>query len=165
MVSKEIYELIQQNKVSDLYKKFIKYFEWIDEWADKMIDGDLLDENELTYMLDKSTAIFAKLCVIVNALESYVERELYNEESKFYKELDRVRTQDTSQAKAHARASVSDLRDYLADFKSYLQASQQNITTAQSRLKRLTVEKGARGVDFTGDINNVKENNVSWDNE
>jgi len=151
MTSKEIYEYLQQNKVDKLYKIFAKSFTWIDEWSEKMLLGDLLDENELAYMLDKSTAIYAKLCSVVNALESYMERVLNNEESKYYKALDKIRTQDTSVSKANARAKVSDVRDYLADFKSYFLASQQMIVSAQSRLKRLVVEKGAKNVAYHGE--------------
>jgi hypothetical protein len=53
---------------------------------------------------------------------------------------------------------VSDIREHLANYRAYLLAAQQNIVSAQSRLKRLTVEKGAKGVDFTGQMpidNNV----------
>lgn len=171
MTSREIYEYLQQNKVDQLYKTYAKSFVWIDEWSEKMLTGDLLDENELAYMLDKSTAIYAKLCSVVNALESYMERVLNNEESKYYKSLDKIRTQDTSVSKANARANVSDVRDYLADFKSYFLASQQMIVSAQSRLKRLTVEKGARGVDYTGETpveetvtsNDFNNEEKAWD--
>jgi len=152
MVSKEIYEYLETKKVDKLYKIFAKSFTWVDEWSEKMLTGDLLDENELAYMLDKSTSIYSKLCSVVNALESYMERILNNEESKFYQSQEKVRTQDTSQAKALARSKVSDIRDYLADFKSYFLASQQMIVSAQSRLKRLTVEKGARKVGYTGEV-------------
>lgn len=152
MVSKEIYNYLEQKKVNQLYKIFSKSFTWIDEWAEKMLIGDILDENELAYMLDKATAIYSKLCSVVNALESYMERVLNNEESKYYQAQEKIRTQDTSVSKANARAKVSDVRDYLADFKSYFLASQQMIVSAQSRLKRLTVEKGARGVDYTGEV-------------
>jgi len=173
MVSKEIYNYLQQNKVDQLYKIFAKSFAWIDEWSEKMLTGDLLDENELAYMLDKSTAIYAKLCSVVNALESYMERVLNNEESKYYKALDKIRTQDTSQAKALARSKVSDVRDYLADFKSYFLASQQMIVSAQSRLKRLVVEKGAKRVGWTGEApveetvtsdDLIEDEQKAWDN-
>jgi len=174
MTSKEIYNYLQQNKVDQLYKIFAKSFAWIDEWSEKMLTGDLLDENELAYMLDKSTAIYAKLCSVVNALESYMERVLNNEESKFYQAQEKVRTQDTSQAKALARSKVSDVRDYLADFKSYFLASQQMIVSAQSRLKRLTIDKGARGIDYTGEIpveetvisdDLIEDGQKAWDSE
>jgi len=152
MTSKEIFTYLQSEKgIKDLYKKFNKCFKLIDEWSDIFIQGDLLDENQLAHALDQSTGVFSKLCPVVNALESYMERILYNEEHKFYKSQEKIRTQDTSQAKALARATVSDIRDYLADFKSYLLASQQNIVSAQSRLKRLVVEAGSKHVASHGE--------------
>ena len=152
MVSKDVYDYIKDNKVADLYKVFAKSFVWVDEWADKMISGDLLDENELAYMLDKSTGIFAKLCPVVGALESYVERVINNEESSYYNKQEKVKSVDPAIAKSNSRAKVSDVRDYLADFKGYLTASQQMICSSQSRLKRLVVEKGAKGVGYSGEV-------------
>ena len=170
MTSKEVYNYLEQNKVDQLYKIFSKSFSWIDEWSEKMLVGDILNEQELAFMLDKSTAIYSKLCSVVNALESYMERVLNNEESKYYQAQEKVRTQDTSQAKALARSKVSDVRDYLADFKSYFLASQQMIVSAQSRLKRLVALGSAKGVAFYGeeqpqisdeDLNHSTEK--SWD--
>lgn len=152
MTSREVYDYIKSNKVSDLYKVFAKSFGWIDQWSDKLIDSDLLDENELAYMLDKSTGIFAKLCPVVGALESYVERVINNEESSYYNKQEKVKSVDPAIAKSNSRAKVSDVRDYLADFKGYLTASQQMICSAQSRIKRLSVNKGALGVDYTGEV-------------
>lgn len=152
MTSKEIINYIIENKVEQLYKKFETSFQWIDKWSEKLITGDLLDENELAYMIDRATGVFSQLCSVVNAIESYMERILNNEESKYYQSQTKVRTQDTSIGKANARAKVSDVRDYLSDFRSYFLAAQQMIVSAQSRLKRLTVEKGAKNVDFTGEV-------------
>jgi hypothetical protein len=152
MVSKEIYEYLANNKIDQLYKIFKPCFDIIDKWGETFIRGNLLDENELAFALDQATGVFSKLCPIVNALDSYMERILNNEESKYYQSLEKVRTQDTSIGKAQARAKVSDVRDYLSDFKSYLLAAQQNIVSAQSRLKRLTVEKGAKYIDRTGEV-------------
>jgi len=171
MTSKEVIQYIEKEGIDKLYKKYLKCFELIDQWSDTFIEGDLLNENELALVLDQSTGIFAKLCSVVNALEAYKDRQEYNAEAKFYNTLDKVRTQDISIAKANARVSISDIREYIADFKSYWIAAQQNITTAQSRLKRLTVEKGAKGVDFTGETpieeqeKKVVENESSQTNE
>ena len=170
MTSKEVYNYLKQDKVDQLYKIFSKSFSWIDEWSEKMLVGDILNEQELAFMLDKSTAIYSKLCSVVNALESYMERILNNEESKYYQAQEKVRTQDTSIAKSNARTKVSDVRDYLADFKSYFLASQQMIVSAQSRLKRLVALGSAKGVAFYGeeqpqisdeDLNHSTEK--SWD--
>ena len=152
MTSKEIRNYIEVDGIEKLYKKFVTAFTWIDEWADKMITGDVLDENELAFMIDRATGIYSKLCPVVNALESYQERKLHNAESIYYSKLEKVRTQDTAIAKATARSEVSDIRDYVGDFKSYLIASQQMIVSAQSRIKRLVVEKGAKGVGYTGEV-------------
>lgn len=163
MVSKEIYDLIQQNNVKELYKKFIKAFEFIDEWSDKLIEGDLLDENELAYILDRATGVYAKLSPVVSALESYFERILNNEEASYYNAQEKIKSADPAVAKANARAKASDLRDYLADFRGYFIASQQMICSAQSRLKRLNVEGGAKGVGFYGEKPIDNEPNEGWD--
>jgi hypothetical protein len=164
MTSKEVYCYIKQDKISDLYKVFAKSFAWLDGWAEKMICGDLLDENELAYMLDKSTGIFAKLCPVVGALESYVERVINNEESSYYNKQEKVKSVDPAIAKSNSRAKVSDVRDYLADFKGYLTASQQMICSSQSRIKRLVVEKGAKGVGYTGErpVDNTEDEEGDW---
>ena len=151
MTSLEIYQILETGRIAELYTKFEKVFEWVDKQSDELISGDLLNEHELAFMLDKATGCYAKLTPIVNALESYVERKLANEEAKMYSILEKIRTQDTSVAKSNARDAVSNVRDYLGDFKGYQIASSQMICSAQSRLKRLTVEKGARGVDYTGE--------------
>jgi len=145
MVSKEIFVLLESNKIEKLYKKFVSSFKWMDEWSDKLIEGDILDENNLAFMIDRATGIFAKLCPVVNALESYQERKLHNTESRVYSELEKVKAQDISIAKSKARNAVSDIRGYLV-------ASQQMIVSAQSRIKRLVVEKGAKGVGYTGEV-------------
>ena len=152
MTSADVYGYIKNNNVKELYKIFKPSFDWVDKWADTLIHGDVLDENELAFMIDKSTGIFAKLSPVVNALESYVDRGLYNEESKFYSSIEKIRTQDTAVAKANARAIVSDVRDYLGDFKGYMVGATQMICSAQSRIKRLTVEKGAKGIAYTGEV-------------
>ena len=37
-------------------------------------------------------------------------------------------------------------------FRSYFYSAQSGVITAQSRLKRLTVQKGAKGIDRTGEV-------------
>lgn len=152
MVSKEIFELLENQKIGQLYSTFKICFTKVDEWSDIFLKGSLLDENELALAIDQNTGIHAKLAVVVNALESYFERKVNNTESKHYRSLEAIRAQDTSVAKSYARDSVADIRDYLGDFKGYLKAAEQNINSAQSRLKRLVVVKGARGVAFSGEV-------------
>lgn len=163
MLSKEVLQYLEQNKVDQLYKKFENCFSEIDRLSEIFLIGDLLNELELASALDKSTGIYAKLCPVVNALDSYMERILNNEESKYYQSQAKVRTQDTSIAKSTARAKVSDVRDYISDFKSYLLAAQQNIVSAQSRLKRLVIESHAKGVAGHGEVpidNTLPEENI-----
>ena len=166
MVTNEIYDYLQTEKgVAELYKKFEKCFKAIDDLSDTFLKGDLLDENELALALDKSTGAYSKLCPIANAIESYMERHLHNDEHKCYGKLDKIRPQDVSVAKAKARSGVSDIRDYLSDFKSYLLASQQNILSAQSRLKRLVVESGAKRIARHGEIStdDSSPSQKAWD--
>ena len=44
MTSKEIKRLYENKEIDKLYKECEKYFNKIDEWANKFIDGDLLTE-------------------------------------------------------------------------------------------------------------------------
>ena len=152
MVSNEIIQFIKDDKVAQLYKKFEKSFNIIDTWADTFIDGNLLCEQELAYCLDQSTGIYSKLSPVVNALESYIARLEYNKEADGYKSAEKLNAPAVSLAKAEARAFVSDVRDYLGDFKGYYDGAKQNICSAQSRLKRLVVEKGAKKAGYTGEV-------------
>jgi hypothetical protein len=151
MTSKEIYAYLETEGIKKLYDKYINIFNMIDKWEETFLRGNLLDEYELALVVDQATGCFGKLSHAVNALESYFERKLSNTESKHYRSLESVKAQDTSVAKSFSRDAVSDIRDYVGDFKSYLDTSAQMIVSAQSRMKRLSVEKGGRGVDFTGD--------------
>jgi hypothetical protein len=167
MTSREVYQFLETQSVKALYDKYINVFNMIDKWEEIFIRGDLLNEYELSLVVDQATGCYGKLSHAVNALESYFERKINNTESKHYKSLEAVRSQDTSVAKSFARDSVSDIRDYVGDFKSYLDTAQQMIVSAQSRMKRLSVEKGGRGVDFTGEtsqpaVQKHQEEDVGW---
>jgi len=171
MTSKEVYQFLETQSVGELYKKYVNVFNMIDKWEEIFIRGDLLNEYELALVVDQATGCFGKLSHVLNGLESYYERRINNTESKHYKALDAIRSQDTSVAKAFARDSVSDIRDYVGDFKGYLDTSAQMIVSAQSRMKRLTVEKGGKGVDFTGErsqpaVQKYQQENqdVGWEN-
>jgi hypothetical protein len=52
-----------------------------------------------------------------------------------------------------SRASTKELRTYRGDFLNYSESAEKGIITCQARLKRQSVEKGAKGVDFVGDVN------------
>jgi hypothetical protein len=169
MTSKEVYQFLESNSVKNLYDKYTNVFNMIDKWEEIFIRGDLLNEYELSLVVDQATGCFGKLSHVLNGLESYFERKLNNTESKHYKSLEAVRAQDTSVAKSFARDSVSDVRDYVGDFKSYLDTAAQMIVSAQSRMKRLSVEKGGRGVDYTGETSQPaaikhQQEDVGWSN-
>lgn len=155
MTSKEVVQFIKDDKVSQLYTKFKKCFDIIDNWSDTCIEGDLLDENQLATIIDQNTGIHAKLIPIVNAFESYLARIENNGEDAFYKAIldkkEKVNAQAVSMAKAESRSNASDVREWLGDFKAYLEGAKQNICSAQSRLKRLVVDKGAKKVGYTGE--------------
>lgn len=154
MTSKDIKQYLEEFGVEKLYKKFIKYFEILDQWDEKLISGDLLNEYELKFCGEQATGIYGKLSVVVNALESYKERIERNKEAEYYRKNEKVKTTDTSVAKAEARAAINDLRDYYGDFKAYLDTAEKIMYFSQSRLKRETVIKGGKGVDWTGEVPN-----------
>lgn len=157
MTSKEVYNYLSNNEIDKLYKKYENCFVLIDNWSDKLIKGDLLTEFELAQCMDNSTGVYAKLASVCGALEAIMLETEYNSEIKEYNALEKVKTSDNPIVKAKARASVNDLRRYVSDFNSYLISAEKMILTAQSRIKRLTLEKSARGIDFTGDSSNVPE--------
>jgi hypothetical protein len=152
MTSKDVKELYDNGKIEELYKKFIKYFNLIDEWAEKMTSGNILNEYELSLSMEQCNGSQTKLNPISGALEAmlieYENNYIVEEESKF----ENLRVQDQNSCKAKARSKVSDLRRYASDFTRYCYSAQQIVTVAQSRLKRLTVEKGNKGVDYTGEV-------------
>ncbi len=152
MLSKEIKQLYDNGEVDKLYKINSKYFALIDEWADKLIGGDLLNEYELGQAMEQLNACQTKLNPIAGCLEAmlieYESRYMVKEETNCEKD----RIQDQNSCKVKAREKVSDLRRYAADFTRYTYSCQNTVTVAQSRLKRLSVEKGNKGVDYTGEV-------------
>lgn len=153
MISKDIKELYDNGKIDELYKKNLKYFELIDRWADRLVGGDILNEYELSQVMEQLNGCQTKLNTIAGCLESmlieYENNYIVEEESKI--EDGKMRIQDQNSCKAKARSKVSDLRRYASDFTRYSYSAQNTVTVAQSRLKRLTVEKGNKGVDYTGE--------------
>lgn len=154
MTSRDIKKLLEEDpKGEKLYKQYLKYFELIDSIANEFTEGDLLGENELAYYMDRLTGALMKVGPVAGALEALKEEKEHNEEIKGYDEYsEKLRTQDASVVKAKARHSVSRLRKMATDFRNYFYAAQSGIVTAQSRLKRLTVEKAAKKVDYTGEV-------------
>jgi len=159
MLSRDVNKLIKSGEkgVEELYKKHMKYFNLVDEWADKLTDGDLLDEYELAQCMERLTGCLMKLGTVAGSLEALLAEKEHGEEVKGYSVITavdggKVKAQDTSIVKANARNSVSKIRKYATDFRNYFYSSQSSVVTAQSRLKRLTVQKGAKGIDYTGEI-------------
>jgi len=156
MTSKEVKKLYEEGKIDELYKYASPYFNKIDELADKFL-GDLLTEYELKYAQQQLNGCSTKLNVIAGALEAllveYENNYIIEEESK----IDKLRIQDQNSCKAKARSKASDLRRYASDFTRYVYSAQSAVVTAQSLLKRHTIEKANKGVDFTGDTSQVEE--------
>lgn len=153
MVTRDVNKLIQEGEkgVEKLYSIHIKYFELVDTWADRLTEGDILDEYELSQCMEQLTGALMKLGTVAGALEALKEEMEHNKEVKEFGALEKVKTQDTSIVKAMARDYVSKIRKWATDFRNYFYSAQSAVVTAQSRLKRLTVEKGAKKVDFTGE--------------
>ncbi len=153
MLSRNVNKLIKEGDkgVKELYKNHIKYFELIDEWADRLTDGDLLDEYELSQCMERLTGCLMKLGSTAGALEALMAEKEHNEEVKGYGSYEKLKAQDVSVVKADARDSVSKIRKWATDFRNYFYSAQSSVVTAQSRLKRLTVTKGAKQVDYCGE--------------
>ncbi|MHA1789192.1 MAG: hypothetical protein ACTSXT_08190 [Candidatus Helarchaeota archaeon] len=157
MTSAEVKKYYDNDEMKKLYKICEKYFNRIDEWADKMIDGDLMSEYDLKYAQQQLNGCQTKLNPVAGALEAllieYENNFIVEEESKFEK----LRIQDQNSCKAVARKKVSELRRYASDFTRYVYSAQSAVTTAQSLLKRMTIEKGNKNLDFTGDKSNTNK--------
>ena len=158
MLSRDVNTLIKEGEkgVAELYKQHMKYFNLVDEWADKLTDGDLLDEYELAQCMERLTGCLMKLGTVAGALEALLAEKEHGEEVKGFSAITnveggKVKAQDTSIVKASARDSVSKIRKWATDFRNYFYSSQSSVVTAQSRLKRLTVQKSAKGIDRTGE--------------
>lgn len=156
MTSAEVKKYYDEGKINDLYKINEKYFALVDKWADQMIAGNILTEYELSQAMEQLNGCQCKLNPIAGALEAMVEEYESNYQIEEESKLESLRVQDQNSCKAKARGKAGDLKRYASDFTRYSYSCQNSVTVAQSRLKRLTIEKGNRGVDFTGDIANAQ---------
>lgn len=153
MTSKDVRKMLEQeNGQNKLYKICETHFNLVDKWEERLVTGDLLNEYELSDCIDKLTGCQMRFSPIAGALEAIMISKEHNEEVKGYSKIEKLKAQDCSVVRANARASVNDLRGIVSDFRNYFIASEKAVTSAQSRMKRLTVEKGARRVDYTGII-------------
>lgn len=153
MTSRDINKLVKEGDegVAELYKLHIKYFDIVDEWSERLTNGDLLDEYEIAQCMERLTGCLMKLGTVAGALEAIKEEMEQGVRVKGYGKFEKLRIQDVDLVKAEARDHISKIRKWHADFKSYYWSAEKGVTTAQSRLKRLTVEKGAKRVDRTGE--------------
>lgn len=166
MTSLEVYNYLKVEGIDKLYKKFEKYFTEVDTWADRFATGDLLNEYELSQALDRLTGIYMRFHIIAEAIDSYKTNQELNFKVMAFKEAEANGKKPTiSQIEEEARNSTKDLRTYRGDFLNYSESAEKGIITCQARLKRQSVEKGAKGVDFTGDVNSpaVSERNTQQD--
>ena len=159
MTSKDVINYIEKEGMEKLYKKFEKYFVKVDDWSEQFAMGDLLGEQELSNALDVLTGVFMRFSIIAGAIDAYKTNNELSFQAKEFKNC--TGKPNVSQIKEKARGSTKELREYRADFLNYALSAEKGICTCQSRLKRLTVAKGAKGVDFTGDVNNVN-NQSGW---
>ncbi|MGD2071867.1 MAG: hypothetical protein PVG65_00050 [Candidatus Thorarchaeota archaeon] len=168
MTSKEIKEIYENKEIDKLYAQCKKQFDLIDTWAKKFVEGDLLSEYELKYAQQQLNGCQTILNPIAGAFEAmvveYENNYILQEETKFKN----LRVQDKDHCKAFARSQVSDLRRYASDFTRYTASAQSNVITAQSLLKRQTVEKSNKEIDYTGEQPNLDNianpvDNSQWD--
>ena len=152
MTSHEVIEYIEKIGIQKLYEKYMKYFQLVDSWSNKLIEGDLLSEYDLAYCHDQLQGIHAKLYPIAQVLESYIQSKMANTKLSEHKKLEKYRTQDSTILNAHAEADVKDFDLYLKDFNSYAETSKQLAIGCQARMKRLSIDKGLKGVDYTGEV-------------
>lgn len=167
MTSRDVVNYLNVEGMDKLYKKFEKYFLEVDTWAERFATGDLLNEYELSQALDRMTGIYIRFHIIAEAIDSYKTNQELNYKVKAFKKAEVDGKKATiSQIEEEARATTSELRTYRADFLSYSEGAEKAIITCQARLKRQSVEKGAKGVDFTGDVNapavQQKQQDVGW---
>jgi len=150
MTSKEVINYIEKEGINKLYKRFEKYFAEVDKWSEIFATGDLLDEYQLSHALERLTGIFMKFNIIANAIDAYKTNQELAYCEKAFNEAEKKPI--VAQIEKNARASTRELRTYRGDFLNYANSAERGISTCQSRLKRLSVEKGAKGIDFTGEI-------------
>jgi len=153
MTTRDVNRLISEGEkgVEELYKLHMKYFDLVDKQAEILTNGDLLDEFEIAQCMEQLTGCLMKLGTVAGALEALLAEKEHSEEIKQYKSYEKLKAHEVSVVKANARDSVSKIRKWANDFRSYFYSAQSGVITAQSRLKRLTVQKGASGVGRTGE--------------
>jgi ribosomal protein S17 len=158
MTSKEVINYIEKEGIDALYKKYIRHFSLVDTWEQRLVQGDLLTEFELSQAQDQLTGVFMALYTVAGALEAYCDYVEANTKVAEFGKLETIKTQDTTVVNAKANVEVAKYKKYFMDFDRYAKSAQQGILNSQSRLKRLTVEKGS---GYRGEVP-VKEDEPNW---
>lgn len=153
MTSNEVKHYIEVEGIDKLISRFKKYFVEVDNLSTQFAEGDLLNELELSFALQKLTGIYKRFHVIASAIDDYKTNKELDFKVKAYRNAEENGKKATiSQIEEEARHSTSILRTYRGDFLNYSIACEKGIISVQARLKRLSVESGALGVDFKGDV-------------
>ena len=165
MTSGEVYNYLKVEGIDKLYKKFEKYFIEVDNWSERFATGDLLNEYELSQALDRLTGIYQRFHIIAEAIDAIKTNEELDYKVKAFKVEGKKPI--VSQIEEEARQSTKELRTYRTDFQSYSDAAEKGIVTAMARLKRLTVESAAKGIDFKGETSQPavikkQQEDVGW---
>lgn len=155
MTSKEVFEYANNNQLDKLFKKFEQYFYIVDVIEDEFIEGDLLDEYELAKNHDKLQGIYGKLYPVAQALESYRESKRADIKLIEKNKLDKYRAQDATILNAYADLGIKEIDAQYRNFNSYAQVCTQLSIGCQARMKRLTIQKGLKGIDYTGEVPNI----------
>jgi hypothetical protein len=152
MLPKEIIDNLKtEDGRSKLYKAHIKYFDMVDEHADKMQGGNLLDEFDLKNIQQQLTGCYMKLYIVADTADTVKVNEELDffdiEAGKLRKAGKKVTVSDIDK---QARASSSELRTMRQTFSRYATACEKAIICTQSILKKMTNEKSFKGTDHTG---------------
>lgn len=153
MTSREINDLVKDGDkgIKELYKVHSRYFELVDQWSEKLTNGDLLNEFEIAESMERLTGCMMKFGVVAGALEAIKEAIEQDARVKGFSEAEKLNAPAVDVIKAKARVAINGIRKNCSDFRNYFYAAQSGVTTAQSRLKRLTVTKGAKGIGWIGE--------------
>jgi hypothetical protein len=143
MISKDVINYVEKEGIDKLYQKYVRHFTLVDTWEQRLVQGDLLTEFELSQAQDQLTGCYMALYTVAGALEAYCDYVECNTKVLEFSKLETVKTQDTTVVNAKANLEVSKYKKYFMDFDRYAKSAQQGILNSQSRLKRLTVERGS----------------------
>lgn len=141
-----------------LYKMHVPTFELVDHFANELEGKDLLDEYQLKDIQQKLTGAYMKLYIVsdtADTVKTNMELDFFDREAEVLRSAGKkvTVTDITTQARAHSR----ELRTIRNTFLRYSVACEKGIVTCQSILKKMTNEKGFKGVDHTGEKPEVTE--------